>query len=263
MFAELLEKLRRHEDLSSGDAARAMGAIMDGAAQPSQIAALLVALALKGERPSEIVGFAHGDARAGDAASRADRSRVRHVRHGRRRRAHVQRLDGGRAHRRRRRRARRKARQSRGLEQMRQRGRVRGAWPRASTRPPERVVDAIERANLAFFFAQVWHPSMRHAAATRRETRRAHGVQPARAPDESGASTPPARRRVAAGAHRAASRARSASWGPSAPGWSTAPAAWTRSRRSDTRRFPSCTSGAVNTFYVHPADAGIPSAIGR
>jgi len=58
MFVALLERLRRFEDLTSEDAAAAMGRIMDGEAQPSQIAALLMGLALKGERPSEMVGFA-------------------------------------------------------------------------------------------------------------------------------------------------------------------------------------------------------------
>src|SRR5262249_60609049 len=40
------------------EAAGAMETIMDGQAQPSQIAGLLVALAMKGERPDEIVGLA-------------------------------------------------------------------------------------------------------------------------------------------------------------------------------------------------------------
>src|SRR5437016_6067422 len=35
-----------------------MGAIMDGQAEPAQIAGLLMALALKGERPAEMVGLA-------------------------------------------------------------------------------------------------------------------------------------------------------------------------------------------------------------
>ena len=58
MFPPLLEKLRRHEDLTHEEAAAAMGAIMDGVAQPAHIAGLLMALALKGERPDEMVGFA-------------------------------------------------------------------------------------------------------------------------------------------------------------------------------------------------------------
>ena len=58
MFAEWLEKLRRHEDLTEAEASRAMGLIMDGEAKPAHIAGLLMALALKGERPPEMVGFA-------------------------------------------------------------------------------------------------------------------------------------------------------------------------------------------------------------
>jgi anthranilate phosphoribosyltransferase len=58
MFASLIEKLQRREDLTMDEAAAAMGEIMDGRAQPAQIAGLLVALTMKGERPSEIVGLA-------------------------------------------------------------------------------------------------------------------------------------------------------------------------------------------------------------
>ena len=58
MFSHLLEKLLRREDLSTEEASAAMNTIMDGAAQPSQIAGLLIALAMKGERPAEVVGFA-------------------------------------------------------------------------------------------------------------------------------------------------------------------------------------------------------------
>ena len=58
MFAGLLEKLQAREDLTRDEAAAAMARIMDGEAAPAQIAGLLVALRLKGERPHEIVGFA-------------------------------------------------------------------------------------------------------------------------------------------------------------------------------------------------------------
>ena len=58
MFSELLEKLLRREDLTTEEASAAMNVIMDGGAQPSQIAGLLIALAMKGERPAEVVGFA-------------------------------------------------------------------------------------------------------------------------------------------------------------------------------------------------------------
>ena len=58
MIRELLEKLFRREDLSAGEAEAAMGAVMTGQLTPAQVAGLLTALAMKGERPSEVVGFA-------------------------------------------------------------------------------------------------------------------------------------------------------------------------------------------------------------
>jgi anthranilate phosphoribosyltransferase len=58
MFAELIQKLTRHEDLTTEEAAAAMAQIMEGRAAPSHIAGLLIGLAMKGERPAEIVGFA-------------------------------------------------------------------------------------------------------------------------------------------------------------------------------------------------------------
>ena len=58
MFTELLEKVVRHEDLTAEEAAGAMREVMEGRASPAALAALLSALVMKGERPSEIVGFA-------------------------------------------------------------------------------------------------------------------------------------------------------------------------------------------------------------
>src|SRR3954471_9610050 len=58
MFPQLLEKLTRHEDLTSDEAAAAMTEVMEGRAAPAQIAVLLVGLAMKGERPVELVGLA-------------------------------------------------------------------------------------------------------------------------------------------------------------------------------------------------------------
>jgi anthranilate phosphoribosyltransferase len=58
MFAALLEKLTRHEDLTTEEAAAAMREVMEGRAAAAQLAALLAALVMKGERPGEIVGFA-------------------------------------------------------------------------------------------------------------------------------------------------------------------------------------------------------------
>ena len=58
MFATLIEKLRRRQDLPADEAAAAMEEIMAGRATPAQIAGFLVALSMKGERPAEIVGLA-------------------------------------------------------------------------------------------------------------------------------------------------------------------------------------------------------------
>jgi anthranilate phosphoribosyltransferase len=58
MFPALIEKLRHQEDLTTAEAAAAMAAIMKGEAAEAQIAGLLVGLTIKGERPSELVGFA-------------------------------------------------------------------------------------------------------------------------------------------------------------------------------------------------------------
>jgi anthranilate phosphoribosyltransferase len=58
MFSGLIEKLMRREDLTSDEAAGAMAEVMEGRAADAQIAAFLIGLAMKGERPAEIVGLA-------------------------------------------------------------------------------------------------------------------------------------------------------------------------------------------------------------
>jgi anthranilate phosphoribosyltransferase len=58
MFPHLIEKLTRHEDLTADEAAAAMAEVMEGRAAPAQLAGFLIGLAMKGERPAEIVGLA-------------------------------------------------------------------------------------------------------------------------------------------------------------------------------------------------------------
>jgi anthranilate phosphoribosyltransferase len=58
MFSTLIEKLGRRDDLTTEEAAEAMAVIMRGEAAPAQIAGLLIGLAMKGERPAELVGLA-------------------------------------------------------------------------------------------------------------------------------------------------------------------------------------------------------------
>ena len=52
MFAALMEKLCRHEDLSPAEAAAAMEEIMAGRAAPAQIGGLLIGLAMKRRAPN-------------------------------------------------------------------------------------------------------------------------------------------------------------------------------------------------------------------
>ena len=64
MFPALIEKLTRREDLTVDEASAAMAEMMEGRAAPVQIAGLLIGLAMKGERPAEIVGLPIKAARA-------------------------------------------------------------------------------------------------------------------------------------------------------------------------------------------------------
>ncbi|MBM61622.1 MAG: anthranilate phosphoribosyltransferase [Acidobacteria bacterium] len=58
MFRELIEKLHRRQDLTVTEASAAMAEIMAGHVTPAKISGFLVALSMKGERPSEVVGLA-------------------------------------------------------------------------------------------------------------------------------------------------------------------------------------------------------------
>ncbi|MGH8187186.1 MAG: anthranilate phosphoribosyltransferase, partial [Steroidobacteraceae bacterium] len=168
MFSALLEKLTRHENLTTDEAAEAMREVMEGRAASSQLAALLAALVMKGERPAEIVGFARAmrehavklSAPAGEVfdtcGTGGDRSGtfnissaaaivvaacgVRVAKHGNR---SVSSRCGS----------------ADVFEQL-------GVDISA---PPDVVERSLQNAGIAFFFAPTFHPSMRYAAQTRRE----------------------------------------------------------------------------------------------
>src|SRR5438552_4067931 len=57
-ISALLDKVMRRENLTMDESAHAMAVMMSGDATPAQIAALLVGLTMKGERPAEIAGLA-------------------------------------------------------------------------------------------------------------------------------------------------------------------------------------------------------------
>jgi anthranilate phosphoribosyltransferase len=258
MLPALLEKLKRHENLSADEAARAMGVVMDGQATPVHIAALLVALALKGERPSEMAGLATAmRARAtalprpvgpvfdtcgtgGDGANTFSISTaaalvlagsgVRVAKHGNRA-------------------ASSKSGSADVLE----------ALGVALDAPADRVVSALEHAGIAFFFAQTWHPSMRHAAPVRKEL----GVRTAF--NLLGPLTNPARpRRQLVGV----SRPEQTELLARALGDLGTERAWVvhgadgldEISTTGYTKVSEFLGGAVRTFYVHPADAGLPVA---
>jgi anthranilate phosphoribosyltransferase len=257
VFADLLETLRRHEDLTSAEAEGAMARIMNGEAQPAHMAALLMALALKGERPAEMVGFARTmRARAtplprpvadvfdtcgtgGDGAHTFNVSTaaaivlagagVRVAKHG-----------------------------NRAVSSRSGSADVFEALGIKLDAPADRVVTALEQANLGFFFAPMWHPSMKHAGATRKElgVRTAFNLlgpltNPAGARRQVvGVSRPEhtelvARTLGALGADRA--------WVAHGAGGLDEISTLGHTKVSE------LLNGTVNTFYVHPSDVGLPS----
>ena len=256
-FAPLLEKLRRHEDLTAAEAAQAMGAIMDGDAQPSQIAALLMGLALKGEHPVEMVGLARAmreratrmpesvDAvfdtcgTGGDGAHTFNVSTaaavvlascgVRVAKHG-----------------------------NRAVSSRCGSADVFEALGVDIDAPIDRVVATLKSVGLAFFYAPAWHPSMRHAGPTRRELgiRTAFNLlgpltNPAGARRQLvGVSRPELTELVARTlGHLGAERAWVVHGSDGLDEVSTT--GYTKVSES--------IDGAVRTFYLHPADVGLPS----
>ena len=168
MFATLIEKLHRRQDLSVDEAAIVMGEIMAGRATPAQIAGLLIALSMKGERPSEIVGLAmtmRANAvklskpydglfdtcgTGGDGASTFNVSSlaalvlsgcgVRVAKHG-----------------------------NRAVSSRCGSADLFSALGVAVDAPPGVAERCLDRCGIAFLFAPTFHPSMRHAAPARRE----------------------------------------------------------------------------------------------
>ncbi|HWP99910.1 MAG TPA: anthranilate phosphoribosyltransferase, partial [Vicinamibacterales bacterium] len=258
MFAELLEKLSRRRDLTAEEAAAAMEIIMDGRAQPSQIAGLLVGLAVKGERPVELVGFARAmRARAlrltqppdglldtcgtgGDRAQTFNVSTVaalvvaacgvRVAKHG-----------------------------NRSVSSRCGSADVLEALGVRVDAPPAVVERCLAEAGIGFLFAPTFHPSMKHAAPTRRELgiRTAFNLlgpltNPAGATRQlTGVPRPELTELVArALALLGAERAWVVHGADGLDEIST----------TGYTKVSECRDGTVTTFYVHPADAGLPKA---
>jgi len=258
VFAALIDKLTRREDLTSDEAAAAMAEIMEGRAAPAHIAGLLIGLVMKGERPTEIVGLARAmRAHAVQVSKRyervfdtcgtgGDRSGtfnisscaavvvaacgVRVAKHGNR---SVSSLSGS--------------------------ADVFEALGVKATASPAVVERCLAEARIGFFFAPTFHPSMRHAGAVRKDL----GVRTAF--NLLGPLTNPANAtRQIVGVPRpelTELMARSLLLLGSERAWVVHGAdGIDEISTTGYTKISECKDGAVNTFYLHPADVGLPKA---
>jgi anthranilate phosphoribosyltransferase len=258
MFAGLIEKLQRRQDLTTEEAAAAMDAIMEGRAQPAQIAGLLIGLSMKGERPAEIVGLARTMRSRATRLSRnhapvfdtcgtgGDRARtfnvstvaalvlaacgVRVAKHG-----------------------------NRSVSSQCGSADLFEALGVHISADPATVERCLDEAGIAFLFAPTFHPSMRHAGPTRKEL----GVRTAF--NLLGPLTNPAgASRQLVGVPRPELTelvARSLALLGSERAWVVHGAdGLDEISTTGYTKVSECRAGAVNTFYVHPADFGVPKA---
>ena len=258
MFSALIEKLHRRQDLTREEAAGAMEEIMEGRAQPAQIAGLLIGLSMKGERPTEIVGLAQTMRNRATRLSRShapvfdtcgtggDRAHtfnvstvaalvlaacgVRVAKHGNR---SVSSKCGS-------------------ADLFEALGVHIGADPAIVER-------SLDDVGIAFFFAPTFHPSMRHAGPTRKDL----GVRTAF--NLLGPLTNPAgASRQLVGVPRPELTelvARSVALLGSERAWVVHGAdGLDEISTTGYTKVSECRGGAVNTFYVHPSDFGLPKA---
>jgi anthranilate phosphoribosyltransferase len=258
MFQALLEKLARHEDLTTEEAAAAMAEVMEGRAAPAHVAGLLIGLAMKGERPVEIVGLARtmrahavpvskryddlfdtcgtGGDRSGTfnisscAALVVAACGVKVAKHGNR---SASSKAGG--------------------------ADVYEALGVRITASPAVVERCLADAGIGFFFAPTFHPSMRHAAPVRREL----GIRTAF--NLLGPLTNPAgATRQLVGVPRpefTELMARALLLLGTTRAWVVHGAdGIDELTTTGYTKISECRDGAVNTFYLHPAEVGLPKA---
>src|SRR5437667_4857600 len=258
MFPYLIEKLTRHEGLTSDEASAAMTEVMEGRAAAAQIAGLLIGLAMKGERPVEIVGLAKTMRARAVQTSRAydhvfdtcgtggDRSGtfnisscaalvvaacgVRVAKHGNR---SVSSLSGS--------------------------ADVFEALGVRVSASPAAVERCLAEVNIGFFFATTFHPSMRHVG----QARRSLGVRTAF--NLLGPLTNPAgATRQLVGVPRPEFTellARALMLLGSERAWVVHGAdGIDEISTTGYTKISECRDGVVNTFYLHPADVGVPKA---
>jgi anthranilate phosphoribosyltransferase len=258
MFTELLEKVVRHEDLTEDEATAAMREVMEGRANPAALGALLSALVMKGERPSEIVGFARAmrehavklSAPASDVfdtcGTGGDRSGTFNIssaaavviaasgvpvaKHG-----------------------------NRSVSSRCGSADVFEALGVNVAASPAAVERALRGTGIAFFFARTFHPAMKHAAQTRTDL----GIRTAF--NLLGPLTNPAgATRQLVGVPRPELTellARALMMLGSRRAWVVHGAdGIDEISTTGYTKVSECRDGAVNTFYVHPSDFGIAKA---
>jgi anthranilate phosphoribosyltransferase len=258
MFAELITTLLRRDDLTADEAAAAMDVVMRGDAHPAQVAGMLIGLAMKGERPAELVGLARtmrargvpidagpvavdtcgtGGDRAGTfnistaAAIVVAATGVQVVKHGNRSvSSHCGSAD------------------------------VLEALGVAVDAPPAVVQRALDEAGICFCFAPTFHPAMRHAG----DARRALGVptafnllgpltNPGRVPFQIvGVARPELTELMARALQQlGATRAWVVHGADGLDELST----------TGYSKVSECHGDVVRTFYLHPSDVGLPKAM--
>lgn len=258
MFRDLLQKVMRKEDLTAAEAAQAMDDIVEGRVAPAQVAGLLVGLAMKGERPAEIVGLARSmRSRAvaiaapaggtvdlcgtgGDAAGTFNISSVASIvaaacgltvaKHG-----------------------------NRSVSSQCGSADVFEALGVNVSASPATVERCLQGARFAFLFAPSFHPSMRNVASVRRDL----GVRTAF--NLLGPLTNPTRPAFQiVGVPRPELTellARALSMLGSTRAWVVHGAdGLDELSTTGYTKVSECRAGAVNTFYVHPAEVGLPKA---
>jgi anthranilate phosphoribosyltransferase len=258
MFTGLLEKLVRREDLTTEEAAGAMREVMEGRAPAASLAALLAALATKGERPQEIVGFARAmrehavslSRPAGDVfdtcGTGGDRSGTFNISSAA---AIVLAACGVTV-------------AKHGNRSVSSRCGSADVFEHLGVNiaaPPVVVERTLHDANIAFFFAPTFHPSMKHAAPTRREL----GIRTAF--NLLGPLTNPAGAlRQIVGVPRSDLTqvlAKSLLLLGSERAWVVHGAdGIDELSTTGYTKVSECRNGTVNTFYVHPADFGLSKA---
>jgi len=258
MFHDALVKVMGRADLTAAEASAAMHEIVDGGVAPAQVAGLLVGLAMKGERPEEMTGFAMamreravqvpvepgtttdlcgtGGDRSGTfnissaAAIVTAACGVTVAKHG-----------------------------NRSVSSRCGSADVFEALGVDLTAGPAALARCLSRAGIAFLFAPAMHPSTRHVVAVRREL----GVRTAF--NLLGPLTNPTRpAHQIVGVPRPELTeliARTLAGLGSARAWVVHGAdGLDELSTTGYSKVSECRDGAVKTFYVHPSDVGLPKA---